>query len=268
GCGNFGILASVQRSIVDLDIDPKDLVIVSGIGCSGKFPHYMKTYGFESIHGRALPVAQGVRLANPELTVIAVGGDGDGYGIGSAHFLHTARRNIDMTYIVHDNRIYALTKAQYSPTTEKGHKTPTSPHGAIEVPLNPLAVAVSAGATFVARVFANDIKNSVEVIKKAISHKGFALVEIMQPCPSWRKKHTNQWFKERLYPAEGFDNRNKAEALSFLVNTEKEEKIATGIFYVENRPTYEDELKLGEKKPVVHQAIEDIDISPLLDALE
>lgn len=269
GCGNFGILASLQKALVEGGYDPKDTVLVSGIGCSSKIPHYVKTYAFETLHGRALPVASGVKLANPSLNVVACGGDGDGYGIGSAHFLHTARRNIDMLYIVHNNQIYALTKGQYSPKTEKGHITPTSPHGVIEMQLNALAVAIVAGATFVARGYANDISKLVDLFKQGMAHKGFAIVEVLQPCVTWRKDHPHAWFKEHTTEYKTKKVSDKAAAVKFLLEeAQTADKFALGIFYKEDKLTYEDELKLSDKTPVVKQQIDNVDISKLLAKYE
>src|SRR3989344_356991 len=159
GCGDFPILLAIKQAIAGLNLNPKDVVVVSGIGCSSKLPHYIKTYGLESIHGRGIAAATGVQLANPKLTVIAVGGDGDGYGIGLNHFLQAVRRNVNITYIVHDNMVYGLTKGQYSPTSLKGTKSPSTPHGSIEVPVNPLALALAANGSFVARGFSGKLEH-------------------------------------------------------------------------------------------------------------
>jgi 2-oxoglutarate/2-oxoacid ferredoxin oxidoreductase subunit beta len=268
GCGNFGILSSLQKAIVEMNLNPKDTVIVSGIGCSSKLPHYLKTYAFETLHGRSLPVASGIKLANPKMTVIIAGGDGDGYGIGSAHLIHTARRNIDVCYITHDNEIYGLTKGQYSPTTKQGYISPTSPHGAIEVPLNPLALAIIAGATFVARGYANDIPRLTALIKEGVQHKGFALIDVMQPCVTWRKDLSYEFFKNNTYEPKNLNTSDKAAAIKFLLDDAKGDKIAVGVFYKEQRPTYEDGLKVTDKKPVVKQNIDNIDVSKLLAQLE
>ncbi len=182
GCGDFGVLASLYRSMADLDLDPAQTVIVSGIGCSSRLPHFSSTYGIHTLHGRPLPVAMGVKLANPELTVIAVGGDGDGFAIGAGHFPHAARRNVDITYLVMDNEIYGLTKGQASPTSLFQQKAPTTPFGNPEDPLNTLAFALSAGASFVARGASFNTKALTELITQAIEHKGFAYIDAMSPC--------------------------------------------------------------------------------------
>ncbi len=182
GCGDFGVLASLYRSMADLDLDPAQTVIVSGIGCSSRLPHFSSTYGIHTLHGRPLPVAMGVKLANPELTVIAVGGDGDGFAIGAGHFPHAAWRNVDITYLVMDNEIYGLTKGQASPTSLFQQKAPTTPFGNPEDPLNTLAFALSAGASFVARGASFNTKALTELITQAIEHKGFAYIDAMSPC--------------------------------------------------------------------------------------
>ncbi len=182
GCGDFGVLASLYRSMADLDLDPAQTVIVSGIGCSSRLPHFSSTYGIHTLHGRPLPVAMGVKLANPELTVIAVGGDGDGFAIGAGHFPHAARRNVDITYLVMDNEIYGLTKGQASPTSLFQQKAPTTPFGNPDDPLNTLAFALSAGASFVARGASFNTKALTELITQAIEHKGFAYIDAMSPC--------------------------------------------------------------------------------------
>ncbi len=197
GCGDFAIVAALKGALADLDIPLHQTVISSGIGCSGKIPHYLNTYGFEGLHGRSLPVASGIKLANHKLNVIAMGGDGDGYGIGSGHFVHVMRRNYDMTYIVHDNQIYGLTTGQASPTTQLGMKTKTTPHGVVEYPFNPLATAIMGGATFVGRAFAGDMLHLKAIMKEAISHRGVALLDVLQPCVTFNKLNTYDYFTKR-----------------------------------------------------------------------
>jgi len=182
GCGHFAILNALQKAAAELEIPPHEIALVTGIGCSGKLSSFFNAYGFHGIHGRTLPLATGIKLANPELTVIASGGDGDGYSIGLSHILHTARRNVDITYIVMDNRVYGLTKGQTSPTSLIGFNTKTSPSGSVETPIQPLALAVSAGATYVAQGFSGDLKQVIELIINGILHKGFAIIDIFSPC--------------------------------------------------------------------------------------
>ncbi|MEW6156087.1 MAG: 2-oxoacid:ferredoxin oxidoreductase subunit beta [Verrucomicrobiota bacterium] len=198
GCGDFSVLSALQTALFELGLKPYQVLVVSGIGCSSNLPGFLNAYGVHSLHGRALPVATGAKLANHELTVIAVGGDGDGYGIGGNHFLHLSRRNVNLTYIVMDNQIYGLTTGQLSPTSVKGMKTKTSPHGSVENPINPIPLAMIAGATYVARGFSGKQKHLVEMLKGAIAHKGFSLVDVFSPCVTYNKDNTYQFFNPRV----------------------------------------------------------------------
>ena len=202
GCGDFGILAALQNALTDLQIEPSNTVIVSGIGCSGKIPHYVKTYGIHTLHGRVLPFALGIKLANPNLEVIAVGGDGDGLSIGVGHFVNAGRRNVDLTYIVHDNGVYALTKGQASPTLGRNLQTKSLPAPNINDPVNPIALALVSGYTFIARSYAYDVKYTKEIIKRAILHRGTAFVDILQPCPTYNDIQSKEWYA-------GLDKPNK-----------------------------------------------------------
>ena len=198
GCGDFGVLRSLQKACADLGLQPHEILTVSGIGCSSNLPGYFGSYGMHTLHGRALAVATGAKLANHELTVIATGGDGDGYGIGGNHFVHTARRNVDLTYIVMNNQIYGLTTGQISPTSRVGMKTKSTPFGSVEPPLNPLTSAMMSGATFVARGFSGDPKHLTELITKAIEHRGFALIDIFSPCLTFNHDNDFPFFKQRV----------------------------------------------------------------------
>ena len=198
GCGDFGVLKSIKEAIVELDIPAHEVLIVSGIGCSSNLPGFIRAYGVHSLHGRALPVATGAALANHALHVIAVGGDGDGYGIGIAHFIHAMRRNLNLTYIVMDNEIYGLTTGQASPTTTEGHKTKSTPRGNVERPVQPLALALASGATYVARGFSGEQKQLTKLVAGAIAHKGFSLVDVFSPCVTFNKINTYPWFKQRV----------------------------------------------------------------------
>ncbi len=246
GCGNFPILNIVKMALAELDIQPTDVVICSGIGQAAKTPHYLRVNYFNGLHGRALPPAIAIKIANPKLTVIAESGDGDTYGEGGNHFMHTIRRNPNITNIVHDNMIYGLTKGQASPTSEKGLKTPIQVGGVVMEPFNPLATALSLGATFVARVFAGDIMQSKEIIKAAIQHKGYALVDVFQPCVVFNKQNTYQWFKQNSYyldEAHDREDRMKAMAIAFDL-----ERLALGIVYQSvGRPTYETLVRTSEE---------------------
>ena len=216
GCGDFGIWVSLKNSIVQLGLNPWEVVLVSGIGCSGKLPYWVKTYGFNGLHGRPMPVAEGIKLANHGLTVIVIGGDGDQYGEGGNHLLHAARRNVNLTLLVHDNQIYGLTTGQYSPTTEIGQKNKATPVPTVEAPVNPLSFALAAGATFVARGFAGDNKQETYLLTEAIKHKGFAIVDTMQPCVTFNHHNTFAWFYERVYKLEeqGHNPLDKLAALA------------------------------------------------------
>src|SRR5437588_3716275 len=198
GCGDFGVLAALQKALVELQIPNHQVVAISGIGCSSNLPGYINTYGMHTLHGRSLAVATGVKQANHELTVIVTGGDGDGFGIGGNHFVHTMRRNVDLLYIVMDNQIYGLTTGQTSPTSRVGMKTKSMPFGNIEAPVNPISLALAAGATYVARAFSGKQKHMVEMFKGAIQHKGFALVDVFSPCVTYNKDNTYQWFNPRV----------------------------------------------------------------------
>ncbi len=243
GCGDYGVQAGILKALNDLQIDKSKVVLVSGIGCSSAMPHVFSTYGIHSLHGRVLPVATGVKLANDELTVIGTTGDGDAYGIGVAHLIHTARRNIDLTYVVMDNQIYGLTTGQASPTSLEGAKTKSTPFGDIEEPVNPIALAISAGATYVARGFSGDPAHLAELIKQGIVHKGFALIDVFSPCVSFNTLNTFDWFRQRIYKIEPAYNPGDLSA-AFEKATEAERtnwsKIPIGLFYQVSKPVYSD----------------------------
>jgi 2-oxoglutarate/2-oxoacid ferredoxin oxidoreductase subunit beta len=198
GCGDFGVLAALQKALVELQIPTHNVVTISGIGCSSNLPGYINTYGMHTLHGRALAVATGLKLANHELTVLVTGGDGDGFGIGGNHFVHSVRRNVDLLYIVMDNQIYGLTTGQTSPTSRLGMKTKSMPFGNIEPPVNPISLALAAGATFVARGFSGEQKHLTELIKQGIEHKGFSFVDVFSPCVTYNHDNTYQWFRPRV----------------------------------------------------------------------
>jgi 2-oxoglutarate/2-oxoacid ferredoxin oxidoreductase subunit beta len=276
GCGDFGILSAVQMALAEMNIDPNRTAVVSGIGCSGKTPHFLNTYGVHTLHGRSLPFATGVKLSNPNLEVIACGGDGDGMGIGAGHFVNSGRRNVDMAYIVYDNGVYGLTKGQASPTLKLGMKTKSLPLPNINQGINPLMLALAAGYTFVARGYAYDVRHLKEIIKKAIQHKGFAFVDVLQPCPTYNDIQTKEyWQGEGLLDAAGrpMPRTYKLDSIGYdgVVKTddidEMEEKIKQammksfefgdhtpiGVFYQNERiPTYEE--RLGARMPNYHSA--------------
>lgn len=231
GCANFTILACVKRALDELDRDKKTVVFASGIGQAAKTPQYLDCHYFNGLHGRALSVATGIKASNPGLTVIAESGDGDMYGEGGNHFIHTIRRNVDVTNIVHNNMVYGLTKGQASPTSQKGFSTPVQTNGVFLEPLNPIALALALDATFIARAFAGDQEETVEILKKAISHKGYALVDILQPCLTFNSVNTYAWFKENTYyiDAEQYPPTNRNIAFDLAT---RNDKMALGIFYI------------------------------------
>ena len=239
GCGDYGVLAALQRALANLGKRQEETVIVSGIGCSGKISGYVKSYGYHSLLGRALPAAQAIKTANKDLTVIVAGGDGDGYGIGAGHFLHAVRRNVDVTYIVMDNQIYGLTKGQMSPTSQLGFVTGTSPHGTVETPVKPLATAIANGATFVAQGFSGDMKHLMGLLEAGIRHEGFSLINVFSPCVTYNKVNTYQWFRDKLVKMDGteitHDPTDKIEAIRKSLADE----VFYGLYYEENkRPPY------------------------------
>ncbi len=239
GCGDFGVLAALYQGLAKLDLPPENVAIVSGIGCSSRLPGYMNTYGFNAVHGRILPIATGVKMANPKITVIGTGGDGDGFSIGIGHIPHAARRNIDITYIVMDNEIYGLTKGQLSPTSQIGDITKTSAYGSIDRPIDPLTFMLGIGATFVARAYAGNPKHLTETIVKAIEHKGFSFINALSVCRTFRGLEQKQLLNEQIYYLEDESNhnpRNKADAWALAT---QEEGLPCGIFYQEEQPTYD-----------------------------
>ena len=253
GCGNFGILQAVNKALVALNLKPYQVLMVSGIGQAGKLPHYSHTNIFNSLHGRALPVAVGAKITNPELTVIAVGGDGDGYGEGGNHFLHTMRRNHDITYLVHNNQVYGLTKGQASPTSDEGFVTKTTPQGA-PLAINPVSLALTGGASFIARGFAGDVDHLTNLIQQAIKPEGFALVDILQPCVSFNHKNTFKWYHDRVYKLEkSYSPTDKQQA--WHKAQEWGERIPIGVFYKEKRVTFEKQQSALKKGPLVTQSI-------------
>jgi len=236
GCGNFGILNAVKSALVSLGLEPHQVALVSGIGQASKLPHYLKCNCFNSIHGRILPVATAVKMANPSLSVIGVGGDGDGYSEGGNHFLHALKRNIDIVYIVHDNQVYGLTKGQPSPTSEHGFRSGMSPGGYVLQRLRVLEMAIVAGATYVARGFSAETEHLAGLIADGITHNGFAFIDVLQPCVSFNKVNTYKWYKERVYKVEGHDPTDRHAALDLA--EQWGERIPIGLIYKGDRPEY------------------------------
>lgn len=239
GCGNFGIFIALKQALVELNLKPENVLLVAGIGCSGNGVNFLQSYGWHSLHGRALPTAVGAKLANQDLTVIVMAGDGDGYGEGMSHFIHSLRGNADITYITHDNKLYSLTTGQAAPTTDKGTKTKSTPDGLIEVPANPISLALSAGGSFIARGFSGNAEHLKELLKKAIVHHGFSLVDVFQPCVTFNHINTFKYYFDRLYNLDekaGYSSGNKE--LAFKESLVWGDKIPYGLFYQDSRPTY------------------------------
>ncbi|HEV8436438.1 MAG TPA: 2-oxoacid:ferredoxin oxidoreductase subunit beta [Thermoanaerobaculia bacterium] len=253
GCGDFGVLNSLYKALADTKCEPHDTVVVSGIGCSSRLPGYVETYGFNSLHGRALPIATGVKLASPGLNVIAVGGDGDGIAIGGNHFLHTARRNTDLTYIMMDNEIYGLTKGQAAPTTPIGDKTKSTIYGNPEAGVDPCALAISFGASWVARGFSGDVKGTTELMRLAIEHKGFSFLNIISPCVTWRGDDQHKEIRAKVRPLPADHDNNSRESALRLTN--ENGIVTTGVLYQNSQPTLVDEIldirwkAQGDKQP-------------------
>jgi 2-oxoglutarate ferredoxin oxidoreductase subunit beta len=252
GCGNFGILKTFKEALVELGIEPHHFTIVSGIGQSGKLPHYLKCNTFNGLHGRTLPVATGIRLANHEMLVIAIAGDGDCYGEGGNHLLHAIRRNINVKLFVHNNQIYGLTKGQASPTSMEGMVTKNQPFGVFSEQLNPLALSVAMDCSFVARGFAGDMGNLKELMKAAILHKGFSLLDILQPCVTFNKINTYEWYRQRVYHiGPEYNPEDRMEA--FKKALEWGDRIPVGIIYKNHRPILEERIPVITDKPLVRQ---------------
>ncbi|GBE01060.1 2-oxoglutarate oxidoreductase subunit KorB [bacterium BMS3Abin08] len=252
GCGNFPILNTLKEALVELEIEPHQLTVVSGIGQAAKLPHYMKCNTFNGLHGRTLPVATGIRLANHEMPVIAIAGDGDCYGEGGNHLLHAVRRNINVKLFVHDNQVYGLTKGQASPTTMEGVVTKTQPFGSLSEALNPVAMAVALDCSLVARGFAGDTEFLKGLMKEALNQKGFALLDILQPCVTFNKFNTYRWYRERVYRiGDDHDPFDRIEA--FKKALEWGERIPTGIIYRNSRPTLEERIPVIKDTPLIKQ---------------
>lgn len=265
GCGNFGILQALRTALVELGIEPHQLLLVSGIGQAPKLPHYIQDNVFNGLHGRSLPVATGAKIANHELMVIAIDGDGGAYGEGGNHWIAAMRRNVNVTYLAHNNQVYGLTKGQASPTSDLGFITKTTPRGASQ-PVNPIAVALASDVTFVARGFAGDIEHLSRLLKMGIEHKGFSLVDILQPCVSFNKVNTYQWYRERVYKLDdepGYDPGDKLAA--FAKSQEWGSRIPIGLIYQNERPVYEEQLPQLKEIPLVRQELNPQRFEKLLD---
>ena len=264
GCGTFGILASLKNAVLELGVDRDKVLLVSGIGCHGKTPNWLMLNSFHGIHGRVLPLATGMKLANPELTVIGFAGDSDQYDEGWDHFAHAMRRNVDMTLIVHDNQVLGLTTGQATSTSLPGFRAKDAPQGTIVPPLNPIAHALVSNATFVARGFAGDPKHLTSLIVEAVKHRGFSYIDVFQPCVTFNYLNTYQWFRERVYKLQetGHDFTSREKALEKAL--EGWDKIPIGVFYREEQPTYRDKLTYLKDVSLTELPLDDIDITPLM----
>lgn len=288
GCGDFGILNSIQMALAEIQVPPHKVTVVSGIGCSGKATHYINTYGLHTLHGRAVPVATGVKLANPEQTVLAVGGDGDGFGIGCGYFINAGRRNVDFTYLVFDNQVYGLTKGQGSPTMIKGLKAKGMAEAAVQDNLNPMALAISSGYTFVGRGYALQPRSLAQLIAQAVKHRGTAFVDILQTCPVYNDLHDKEWYGQqpnghpRLYQLDDtdydpivHDPTDEAEVMAKKVQAisksyEWGQRIPLGCLYKIDLPTFEDQLAHGRPRGVESLTQPNLfnrDVTKLIDSL-
>ncbi len=254
GCGDFSVQAAIQRAAANVGLEPDNLAVISGIGCSGRISGYINSYGFHGVHGRVLPIAQGVKMANRDLTVIASGGDGDGFAIGMGHTVHSIRRNIDVTYIVMDNQIYGLTKGQASPRSDAGFKTKSTPGGTIESALNVMEMALTAGGTFVAQSFSSDLKELTSLIEQGINHKGFSLINVFSPCVTFNKVNTYDWFKENITKLSDIDNYDPANRMQAMQTLMEHNGLVTGLIYQNsNQPSYQELVKGYDENPLSAQ---------------
>jgi 2-oxoglutarate ferredoxin oxidoreductase subunit beta len=259
GCGDFGVLASLYQAMSKLELDPANTVVVSGIGCSSRLPFFVRTYGFQTAHGRVLPVATGVKIANPDLTVIAVGGDGDGFSIGGGHMAHAVRRNPDITYVVMDNEVYGLTKGQTSPTSPLGFQTKSTPYGSSDAPINPMAWALASGVSFAARGFSGEPKHVTDLIVEGIQHPGFAFIQTMSPCPTFY--NTFDLWRPRIEQLpEGHDPTDRTQAMAQAF---RGDAIPVGVFYRELRPTLESHTRVTDHP--LREGARDYDVRALLE---
>ena len=263
GCGDYGVIAGLDQALQELGYESHDMVFVSGIGCSSRLPYFFNTYGFHSIHGRAAAVAVGVKVANPALRVFIVGGDGDLFSIGTNHFVHTARRNIDITCICMDNHIYGLTKGQLSPTSGTDYITSSSPYGSIETPISPLMMALTSGATFVAQTFSGNVKHMRQTFIDAERHEGFSFVNVISPCVTFNRVDTFATFKGKVALTEQEAAENLSNAYRFVIEAKSEGRIPLGTFFHTKRPTFdglaEEQSKRAQEKlgrPTMEQVLE------------
>ncbi|MFC0525032.1 2-oxoacid:ferredoxin oxidoreductase subunit beta [Pontibacillus salicampi] len=256
GCGDFSVQASIQRAAANIGLEPDELAIISGIGCSGRISGYINAYGFHGIHGRALPLGQGVKMANQDLTVIVSGGDGDGFAIGMGHTIHAIRRNMNITYIVMDNQIYGLTKGQTSPRSDAGFVTKSTPDGSVEEAMNIMEIALSAGVTFLAQSFSSDLKELTSIIEQGVQHDGFSFINVFSPCVTYNKVNTYEWFKKHLVSVnaiDGYDRTNRQQAMETIM---KHNGLVKGILYEDQgSKSYQSKLPHVKEEPLVKQSV-------------
>lgn len=257
GCGNFGIWNALKAALANQNIEPHQVLIVSGIGCGSKLPDYTHANGLMTLHGRPLPIATGAHLANHDLKIVLTHGDGDGYSMGGNHFIHAIRRNIDVVDIYQNNKVYGLTKGQYSPTSDKGYVSKTSLSGSIEESVNPIAIALAAGATFVSRGFAGEMEHLTWLIEQALQHRGYSLVDVFQPCVSFNRVNTYQWYQQRVYKLQDETNYDVTDlTIAFNKSLEWGERIPIGVFYkIEGKPTYKDQISALKAGTLVRQGL-------------
>ncbi len=271
GCGDFGVISAITKALSELKKAPQDVVSVSGIGCSSRLPLFLKNYSMHVLHGRAIPTAIGVKLANPELTVLVEAGDGDLFSIGSGHNPHAARRNLDITVICMDNQVYGLTKNQISPTSREGLYGSLTPFGSIDKPVNPISYMLTFGATFVAQTYAGNLKHMSEIVKQAIAHRGFSFVNVISPCPTYNKVDTFKYYKDKTYDIneQGHtDLGNLQKALELATHDlehyyNESAKVPIGVFYKHLEPTYHDRMQEIQKR---YNASRDTNTQVFIDA--
>ncbi len=268
GCGNFGIQSALKSALDAEGLQPHEVLLVSGIGQAAKLPHFLNANGFNGLHGRALPAALGAQVANHSLKIFVSTGDGDALAEGGNHLIHNMRRNIDIVHMLHDNQVYGLTKGQASPTTPFGQATTLQTSGVRVIPINPTTLAISSGATFVARSFSGDQEHLQKIIRAALHHKGYALIDILQPCPSFNKINTLKWYKDNIFELdENYDPTNKVKAFEMSLKWGEADGIPVGILYQESRPTFLEECHHLSETPMVHMERKPTDIGKLIAPL-
>ncbi|MFO8034231.1 MAG: thiamine pyrophosphate-dependent enzyme [Candidatus Bipolaricaulota bacterium] len=265
GCGNFGIRQALAKALSFLELPPHRVVLVTGIGQAAKMAHYVSVNGFNGLHGRTVAAAAGIKMARHDLAVIADSGDGDLYGEGGNHLLHNIRRNVDITVLAHDNRVYGLTKGQASPTAAHGYKTKAQPFGSLSAPFNPAALALALDAPFVGQAFAGDVASTAELIAEAVRHKGFSLVNVLQPCPVWNRVNTFAWFKQRVFRLEDEGHNPADRKAAFSVATSGEDRIFTGVLYRREGATFQDQHPVLQEGPLAERPLPTAEeLAPLL----